>query len=299
MPHLASPSSNPAMPEMLDEPSIRRSATLLPFLALVALMTAGAVAPAGAQQRDQSRDATDAQQVRRGRAAIAGVVRDSAGRPLPGAFVSVPAAGATTFANDSGWFGLTDLPADTVLVEARRIGYQAVDFEIALLDGKTVEMVLLMRPVVQTLGTIVVEGERRDLTLFQNGFYRRKQGAAAGTFFSPDEMATALGYAPFSTVVRMAPGVRIETSGPARARHAYLRRAMGLCRMPVFLDGVLVRWADDIGLDRLAMPGTVHAVEIYPRNATLPPEFMTAAAFDQCGAIVVWSKPPRNDEGDA
>lgn len=256
---------------------------------LTALAAAAALAtPAAAQRADDAREA------RRGRAAIAGIVRDTAGRPLADVFVGVEGAGATTFSDGKGWFGLSELPDDTVLVTVRRIGYRPVDFEIALMDGKTVEMVLQMRPVVQELGTILVEGERRELKLYQNGFYRRQQGAAAGTFFGPKEMDGPLGQAPFSMLVRNAPGIQLDDGGKEKGLQAYMRLGNQLCRMPVFVDGVQVRWAADVGLDRIVMPGSAQAVEIYGRNASLPPEFMLPG-FHTCGAIVVWSKSPSNE----
>ena len=62
--------------------------------------------------------------------------------------------------------------------------------------------------------------------------------------------------------------------------------------MSVYLNGVLVMdgraWDFERGgVDDLAAPHEVAAIEVYLRSVSLPGEFTAPA--DRCGAIIIWS----------
>lgn len=228
----------------------------------------------------------------RGRAAIAGVVESDDGRPLAGAVVRVLETGTTFVSDADGRFVLVSLPPDTVQVEVRRIGYAPTAFVIGLVDEVTVHVRVTLRPLVQELGTIVVDGERQDLALAAAGFYARRRSAVAATFLGPEEFAGVRGSVRLSTVLREVPRLRVETRGGVA--RALLRAGSGYCQMPVFLDGQHVAWAHEVGVDALLPPGSVHAVEIYRSASGVPTDFLVPG-FSQCGALAIWSRPFERD----
>jgi hypothetical protein len=232
---------------------------------------------------------------------LAGVVRDTAGHPLSGAEVR---AGATQFTltGADGGFLLTGVAPDTIQLLVRRIGYLPADVVLEAQAGLRVELAVKLVPAVTELGTITIEGKQMDTRLWKTGFYDREK-LGRGTLFGPDKLEHYGGT--LSTIMREVPSVRVQIGrygsgiayGPAMAG--------GLCPLNVFLDGMLIRWANDVGLDQLVNRQDVLAIEVYPRATQMPSYlsgytggadgasaggFSTQGPVD-CGALVIWTKP--------
>ncbi|MES2179874.1 MAG: carboxypeptidase-like regulatory domain-containing protein [Gemmatimonadota bacterium] len=63
-------------------------------------------------------------------ASLTGFVRDSAGRPLRGALVTIDSLNRTTLADAKGRYFIGNLPAGTHVFRARVFGYEPVDAEL-------------------------------------------------------------------------------------------------------------------------------------------------------------------------
>lgn len=234
---------------------------------------------------------------------IAGVVRDTSGRVLPGA--EVRSGERVTLTSDSGTFVLGELPPDTVELTVRRIGYKPVFTAFVIRPGLTVSVAVRMTPSNVTLGTIIVEGKQVDTRLWKSGFYQRAN-LGSGTFFTPDYLEHH--GSTMSGLISEVPSVRIERDVRGRATPMG-RFGAGECRMNVFIDGTLARWAPDVGIDDVLPKEDILAVEVYPRAAFVPSVLVgsssgvggtgsrtnsTMASQGQrsdCGAIFLWTKP--------
>jgi hypothetical protein len=234
---------------------------------------------------------------------LVGLVRDTAGHSLSGAEVR---AGATQFTltGADGRFVLEGVAPDTIQLLVRRIGYKPADVVLEAAAGLRVELAVKLVPAAVELGTVVVEGRRMDTRLLQSGFYEREK-LGLGTYFSPDYLEHHGGS--MDALMREVPSVRVTRDSYNRAV-ALGPFGVGLCQLNVFLDGILVRWAGDMGLDMLLDKQDVLAVEVYPRASQLPLAFAgylsasggglpapggAARGSDgsDCGAIVIWTKP--------
>lgn len=270
----------------------------MPRLPAVAVLLTLLAAGAGAQQAPpppaDTTLAADAVTLR-------GIVRDTAGRPLLGA--QVMTAEATTITDADGRFELRDLRADTLHLLIRRIGHQPASITLAPDRGVIVEFAATLVPTVVELGTIVVEGRTMERTLWRNGFYDRER-AGHGTYFGPEELGR---HSSVVTALRMTPSVQVSRTMDGRAI-AMGRSGVGWCQLAVYLDGVLVRWANDVGLETLVLPGDVLAMEVYSRAVQVPATLRSAGPSGgggglpspggavsggpvDCGAIVIWTKP--------
>lgn len=272
----------------------RETTGRLPAVALFAIALAAAASPLPAQDHRPS-------------VSISGVVRDLAGRPLAGAEVRSGDRFALT--SDSGSFSLADLAPDTVELTVRRIGYKAVATTFVIEPGYHITVAVRMTPSAVTLGTVVVEGQRMDARLWQAGFYdRRKLGV--GTFFTPEYLEHFGGT--MSGLLAQVPSVRVEHDPRHRAA-AMGPFGAGQCRMNVFIDGALARWASDVGLDAILAKDDILGVEVYPRPAFVPSVLVgstTSSARGQtiteqgqhtdCGAIFIWTRPfaPKGSRSD-
>ena len=245
---------------------------------------------------------------------IAGVVRDTSGRLLPGA--EVRSGEHFTLTSDSGTFVLAGLTPDTVDLLVRRIGFRPVATAFVIRPGLTVSVAVRMTPSDVTLGTIVVEGQKLDARLWKSGFYHR-QKLGSGTFFAPDFLEHH--GSSLSGLIGEVPGVRIQRD--IRARATAIGHFGGKeCSMNVFIDGTLARWASDVGLDAVLSKDDILAVEVYPR-ASFVPSVLVGSSSDvsgtsgssasssntmmtsqgqrsDCGAIFFWTKPFEPTRGD-
>lgn len=229
---------------------------------------------------------------------IAGVVRDTIGRALAGA--EARSGDRFMLTTDSGTFMLTDLMPDTVELTVRRIGYKLVATTFVIKPGYQITVAVRMTPSSVRLGTVVVEGQRMDARLWQAGFYERRR-LGMGTFFTPDYLAHFGGT--ISGLLAQVPSVTVERDRQNRAT-ATGPFGNGHCRMNVFIDGALARWAPDVGLDGILARDDILGVEVYPRPAFVPSVLVgstTSSARGQtmtdqgqradCGAIFIWTKP--------
>lgn len=282
--------------------------TVVAASSTVLLLTLAPIGVAGAQASPAQREAMPAPAVAdTGRVTLRGIVRDTAGRPLLGA--QVMTAEATTITDEDGRFELRDLRADTLHLLIRRIGHQPASITLAPDDGVIVEFAATLVPTVVELGTIVIEGRTMERSLWRNGFYDR-QRAGHGTYFDPEQLGR---HSSIVTALRMTPSVQVTRTADGRAI-AMGRSGTGYCPLAVYLDGVLVRWASDVGLETLVLPGDVLAMEVYPRAVQVPGTLRSAGPASgggglpspgsgavsggpvDCGALMVWSKPFGNVE---
>ena len=239
---------------------------------------------------------------------LAGVVRDTAGRPLSGA--EVRTANHFVLSEADGTFLLPGVTGDTVQLLVRRIGYRPADVLLTVEPHiKRVELAVKMVPAVMELGTITVEGRTLSTRLMQTGFYQR-QKLGIGTFFDAEYLERFGGT--LGGLMQQVPSVQVQY-GRGNAVVPMGRSGFGgYCPLQVFLDGVLIRWASDVGLNSLVAKDDILAVEVYPRVSQMPSVLaghsgavagsggmpnsagsvqLRGTSTVDCGAVVIWTKP--------
>jgi hypothetical protein len=213
---------------------------------------------------------------------LAGVVSDSAGGRVAGATVRLDRGGGTALTDDEGRFVLGALPAGHVGATVRRLGFLPADFELDLPAGTRVEVSVRLVPSAAALPTLIVDGERRELTLQANGFYERAR-VATGRFLRPEFLDARRGV-PLSTVLREVPRVTMRCElGGVRCR-ATVGPTSAACEPRVWVDGMP---APDGALDELVPRDRVRGVEVYTSAGFLPGDFLRPG--DTCGAIAIWT----------
>ena len=288
-------------------PARRASSPRPPRLAAVArlcaALTAAALAPIAALGAQQLAPPAAADSLR-GTVTLAGVVRDTAGRVLSGAEVRA-GVDQFTITGADGQFVLQGVAPDTIQLLVRRIGYLPANVVLEAKAGLRVELAVTLMPAVTELGTITVEGRKMDTRLWQSGFYQRAK-LGWGTFFSPDELDHY--GATLSSLVREVPSVRVVHGLYGSAVAYGPGNVGGSCPLMVFLDGVYIRWAGDVGLDQLVNRQDVLAVEVYARATEVPSRLSGYGGVSgsgglpspgggvnvgpvDCGAIAIWTKP--------
>jgi TonB family protein len=237
-------------------------------------LTAGALALAPASLRAQ--DAT-------ARGTVSGAVRDSSGAGIAGAEISVAGTALRAHTNAQGEFRLTNVPAGTVTVGVRRLGFVPAVASVVIAGNEAAAVTVIVTPLAQSLATIIVRGDRR----FEGygrlaGFYQRRSRSSGGHFITREQIDQRHP-AQLTDLFRSVPGVRIHSS-----TFSNVVRFRGMrCAPLVWLDGFPAT-AGEFDLDALD-PYIVEGIEVYLGVATVPPEFRWVRGGGSCGAIVIWT----------
>jgi hypothetical protein len=151
-----------------------------------------------------------------GAAFVGFVVADSTQQPLIGAEVSLPKLGKTVLSNERGAFRISDIPTGTHQVTVRRVGYGALDTQVAFVSGNTLDRRIVLSRAV-TLDSVVVRAEA--IASFEE---HRKLGL--GHFLTRTDLAKVEGRR-LSDVLNTMPGLKIM---PGKGSHAWVRSSHAL-----------------------------------------------------------------------
>ena len=215
---------------------------------------------------------------------VAGVVKDSAGRPIENVEVTAVVSGKTARSDSLGHFILSDVPAGNVDVSFRRLAFAPVILLITIPPADTTEVQVVLGVVAQELKGVVVQAhpdQLRQLVAFET---RRKRGI--GHFITRTQIEDRHPIV-LSDMVRSIPGA-ILISDNGRTTVRFSRVARNGCPPQFFVDGVQVT---GFSIDDMP-PGDVEGVELYPGAAGLPPEYNRVQGTSICGTVIIWTRIP-------
>ena len=217
------------------------------------------------------------------RGTVAGVVRDSTGAGIAGAEITIVGTGLRAHTNAQGEFRLTNVPAGTITVGVRRLGFIPTVASIAIGVNEAAAMSVIVAPLAQALAAVIVRGDRRfDEHGRLAGFYQRRSRSSGGHFLTRDQIEKR-NPAQLTDLFRSVPGARIYSS-----TFSNVVRFRGMrCAPLVWLDGFPAT-AGEFDLDALD-PYIIEGIEVYLGVATVPPEFRWVRGGGSCGAIVIWT----------
>lgn len=221
-------------------------------------------------------------------ASVYGLVRDTAGNPLPYATVVWGEARQVISTTDSGSFKLVDISSGKVRFTVRRLGFVPVDFEVMLKPGTIKPLVVRLTPVPSPLSEVSVAAHEnvdsdsmRAQRFRVTGFFDRMSNLP-GYFIPPAEVERRQPTA-ISDLMNGVPGV----IAIGRAHTSSLRYIAGgkYCRLQLYLDGHPVADGDDM------VPGTdIKAIEVYTSLLGTAQRFLPSPLKGYCGSVVVWTK---------
>jgi TonB family protein len=210
-------------------------------------------------------------------------VRDSSGAGIGGAEITIAGTGLRAHTNAQGEFRLTNVPAGTVTVGVRRLGFVPTVGSIEVGPNEAATMSIIVVPLAQALATVVVRGDRRFAEYGRlAGFYQRRSRSSGGHFITREQIDQR-NPSQVTDLFRSVPGARIYSS-----TFSNVVRFRGMrCAPLVWLDGFPAT-AGEFDLDALD-PYIIEGIEVYLGIATVPPEFRWVRGGGSCGAIVIWT----------
>ncbi|MCX5754766.1 MAG: carboxypeptidase-like regulatory domain-containing protein [Gemmatimonadetes bacterium] len=228
------------------------------------------------------------------RSAIAGTVRDTSGRPIANAEVLTDSLGRHAISDDSGRFHLDSLKPGRNGFTVRRLGFDPASFETALAPNATLLIQVTLNSV-QSLGAVVVSGERTIAGLAKAGFYEREQ-RGLGRFIRPESIDSLSNVTRPSQLLQNMNGINVSC---AKARCSVQSRTPPYC-LHLFVDGRYTAGETPFtALDEALSAASVLAIEVYRHPSEVPTEFQAPLVVKSgrgvtgqagCGAIAVWTK---------
>jgi hypothetical protein len=222
-----------------------------------------------------------------GTGVLRGSVRKEKGGPIVNARVALAGGERVAITDSGGVFRFGAIPAGSQTVHVRALGYAEELRPMLVTAGSDTSITFTLTEVKRVLDTIRVVAQRvydRD----SHGFLRRKK-VGGGRFFDEE------------TIARMRPidlsqllyGIPSITQRYSGFKRLWLMRSTSggeYCMPTLYLNGA--RMPADLlsDLDILVRPEELAGMEVY-RAGTAPPQF--ADFRSGCGAIVIWTRPPR------
>ncbi|OMQ12130.1 TonB-dependent receptor [[Flexibacter] sp. ATCC 35103] len=171
---------------------------------------------------------------------ISGKVLDDSGVTVPGANVSIKETGKSTVTDENGGYSFSNIEAGTYTIIATNVGYKTFEKQIAIKEGESLEVNLLLEGESQSLKEVVVTGSSAPRSKLESSVAITTMGAKAIEDRAPSSTAALL---------QTIPGFVVEASGgeignnlfargiPSAGAYEYVQiQEDGL---PVFEDGAL------------------------------------------------------------
>jgi len=200
--------------------------------------------------------------------------------PIPGAVVELAEPHLTAVVDSGGRFGFPGLAAGTYLLQIRAIGYAEAAWRLRVTDGRVLQHVFDLEPLVVKLPPVLVQGQKAEFGRRFADFERRRAGKMG--FFITRQDIERLNASTLADVLVTARGVTLDCSGGTCI--ARMSRAARGCEPQYFIDGV----ESTPYFARNTPPHDVLGLEIYRGPSELPAEF--TGSNSGCGVIVIWTK---------
>lgn len=222
-----------------------------------------------------------------GAGTIRGRVITERDKPLANARVTVAGSERVGVTDAAGAFRLADIPAGSQTLAVRALGYAQVLLPVTLAAGADTSVTFRMTELKRVMDTIRVVAQRiynRD----SYGFLQRKR-TGQGYYVDADRIARERPLDVSQLLFRV-PALHVRQQGFRRTWVMRGGSGGGYCQPLLYINGMRMPPEVLADLDFMARPEEVEGIEVYRSTAT-PPQF--ADYQSQCGAIVVWTRPPR------
>jgi hypothetical protein len=228
---------------------------------------------------------------------ILGVFDDATGEPIVGADVIDTDAETKLKTSVSGAVQLSFLGVDSTVVQVRKIGYIPKTFSVATGAADTVPVTVVLKPIAQTLPTVVTTGAARATGAFADFELRRRAGL--GHFITQEEIEKRLAFDLYGYLERV-PGLTYNIAGAPNGQavrrilmHGGAGLGTGFCTPNFFLDGMYYPLDEGneplFSLTLFAQPAYLKGIEVYESSGTIPAQFDRSSSTG-CGSVVIWTK---------
>ncbi len=222
--------------------------------------------------------------------AVGGVVRDSAGKPIRDAEISVAGRGSSVRSDSNGVYQLAGVRPGRAVIHFRRFGYAPASLPANVDAGKTTSVNVVLADVVQDLPGMLITDQMERARQQLRDFYHRRESMAG--FFLTRADIEKRNPMNMSDMLRLMPGAMLipqSFGGTAVLRFARSAMPGRDCPPQYFVDGVMTHGMNIDDID----PSDIEGVEVYSGPSRVPPQFNdTRIGTSACGVVVVWTRVP-------
>ncbi|MBS7230227.1 TonB-dependent receptor [Flavobacterium psychroterrae] len=171
---------------------------------------------------------------------ISGKVLDDSGATVPGANVSIKETGKSTVTDENGGYSFSNIEAGNYTIIATNVGYKTFEKKVAIKEGESLDVNLLLEGESQSLNEVVVTGSSAPRSKLESSVAITTMGAKAIEDRAPSSTAALL---------QTIPGFVVEASGGEIGNNLFARGipSAGAYEsvqiqedgLPVFEDGAL------------------------------------------------------------
>jgi hypothetical protein len=206
--------------------------------------------------------------------------------PVPTALVTLLTDRAMWRADESGILMVRVRHAGPNVFTIRRIGYEPVTTTLDVPEHDMLKVHVVMHHAAQHLDTVSVSAPAMQEQI--SAFDRRRMNSIGGRFIT---LADIERKRPIETLDLFTNQLGLRVVQPPNGDAMILSsRTQGLsgaaCKMRIGVDGAVFGTefdVNDIG------PKEIYGIEIYAGAATIPAEYLSAAAGSNCGLIMIWT----------
>jgi hypothetical protein len=219
--------------------------------------------------------------VRHGTARIVGIVRDSTGKPIDGAQLTVWGAGVSGVSGTDGRFDFRSLPSGTQTLEIHYLGFEPLRLALDLVSGRTDTVGAKLTKLVQVLAGVHVFGKKHSVSRLDE--FLRRQQHGLGQFVTAADIEKRHPFRVTDLFYSM-PGMHVSPNSNFDYSIVSSRSSRP-CYPNVYIDGSPVDGAAQ-SLNQYVSPRDIRAMEVYADAATVPAQYRTT----DCGAVLIWTK---------
>ncbi len=217
-------------------------------------------------------------------ASVIGTVTSETGLALVGAEVAVDGTQLRTTTDARGEFRLSGVPAGTLEVRARRLGFRPDAVRINAGQSGTERVSLRLAVAIQELQPVVVRGQAVKYTGRLAGYYERLERGISGVFITRQQIERDNPRS-VKQLLRRTPGI----TGIRARDGSSAERVRGInCSPLIWLDGSPMPMGQ-VDLDTFE-PTTLEGIEIYLGATSVPARYTWTRDLYFCGAILLWTR---------
>ena len=222
-------------------------------------------------------------------ASIVGRVTAETGLGLMGTDIVVSGTLLRTTTDDRGEFRLPAVPAGTMEVRARRLGFRPDAVTLTVPETGTESVSIKLAVATQELQPVLVRAQSVKYTGRLAGYYERLERRNSGIFITREQIERE-NPRTLNQLLQRTPGI---TTLRQRDGSVGVRMRDRTCAPLVWLDGTAVP-TGTVDLDTFE-PSTLEGIELYLGSTGAPARYSWSRDLSNCGTILLWTRGSDTD----
>jgi len=222
-------------------------------------------------------------------AVVVGKVTAETGMALNGADVAIDGTQLRATTDDRGEFRLAGVPAGTVELRARRLGFRSDALFLFIAPSTTETVSFMLTVAAQDLQPVFVRGQSIKYTGRLAGYYERLERRMSGVFITREQIERERPRT-LNQLLQRTPGI---TTLRMRDGSIGVRMRDRTCSPLVWLDGSALP-TGSVDLDTFE-PSTLEGIELYLGSTGAPPRYSWSRDLSNCGTILLWTRGSDTD----